>query len=126
MKTLPFWFIFVGSLFALAGMVWGIQMAMTEDHTLASGHAHNNLVGFVVMIIYGVYYRLVPAAAATRLAVIHFWLALASALLIGVGIALAVAGTTPVVAVIASLLTLASMLIFAWTVWNNRAGLTNG
>ena len=77
------------------------------------------------MTIYGVYYRLVPAAAATRLAVIHFVLALAGALIIGVGIALAIMGTTPVVAIIASFLTIAAMLIFVWTVWSNRAGLTN-
>lgn len=125
MKSLPFWFIFAGSLFALAGMAWGIQMSMSQDHTLASAHAHNNLVGFVVMTIYGVYYRLVPAAANTGLARIHFFLALASAMLIGVGIALAVMGQTPVVAIIASLLTIASMAIFVWTVWNHRAGLTN-
>jgi len=125
MKSLPFWFIFAGSLFGLAGMAWGIQMSMTQDHTLASAHAHNNLVGFVVMTIYGVYYRLVPAAANTGLARIHFWLALAGAAIIGVGIGLAIMGTTPVVAIIASLLTIAAMLIFVWTVWSNRAGLTN-
>ena len=52
-------------------------------------------------------------------------LALAGALIIGVGIALAIMGTTPVVAIIASLLTIAAMVIFVWTVWSNRAGLTN-
>jgi hypothetical protein len=125
MKSLPFWFVFTGAVFALIGMAWGIQMSMTQDHTLASAHAHNNLVGFVVMTIYGVYYRLVPGAANTALARIHFWLALASAAIIGIGIALAVMGTTPVVAIIASLLTIAAMAIFVWTVWTNREGLTN-
>jgi hypothetical protein len=78
-----------------------------------------------VMTIYGVYYRLVPAAASTGLARIHFWLSLAGAAIIGVGIALAITGTTPIVAIIASLLTIAAMLIFVWTVWSNRPGLTN-
>lgn len=126
MKSLPFWFIFLGSVFALAGMAWGIQMSISQDHTLASAHAHTNLIGFVTMTIYGVYYRLVPAAAATRLAVIHFWLALLGALTVGFGIALAIMGTTPILAIVSSLLVIAAMAIFVWTVWSHRAGLTNG
>lgn len=125
MKSLPFWFVFLASIFALAGMVWGIQMSISQDHTLASAHAHNNLVGFVTMMIYGVYYRLVPSAAHTRLALIHFWIALLGAAAIGVGIAFAILGTTTIVATISSLLVLAAMAIFAWTVWSNRPGLTN-
>ena len=125
MKSLPFWFIIAGSLFALGGMAWGIQMSISQDHTLASAHAHNNLLGFVTLTIYGVYYRLVPAAAATRLAVIHFALAFVAALITGLGIALAILGTTEIIAIIASLLTILAMLIFVWTVWSNRAGLTN-
>lgn len=125
MKSLPFWFIFVGTLFALIGMAWGIQMAISQDHSLSGGHAHNNLIGYVTMIIYGVYYRLVPAAATTRLAVVHFWLALLGSAMFGVGISLAVMGTTELLATVSALLTVAGMLIFAWTVWSNRAGLTH-
>lgn len=125
MKSLPFAFIFVASLFGLVGMAWGIQMSMSQDHTLASAHAHNNLIGFVTMMIYGVYYRLVPAAAANRLGVVHFWIALAGAVTFGPGVALAVMGNGPILAIIASLLTILSMLIFVWTIWSNRAGLTN-
>jgi hypothetical protein len=125
MRALPFWFIFLASLFALAGMAWGIQMSISQDHTLAGAHAHNNLIGFVTMTIYGVYYRLVPAAAAKMLAMIHFWIALAGALTFGVGVALAIMGTTEILAVISSLLTILAMLIFVWTIWANRAALTN-
>jgi cbb3-type cytochrome oxidase subunit 1 len=125
MKSLPFWFVFLASLFALAGMIWGIQMSIAQDHTLSPAHAHNNLIGFVTLTIYGVYYRLVPAAADTRLALIHFWVALAGAVTFGIGIALAIMGTTEIVAIISSLLTVLAMLIFVWTVWSNRAGLTN-
>lgn len=125
MKSLPFWFIFAGTLFALIGMLWGIEMSIRQDHSLAGGHAHNNLIGYVTMIIYGVYYRLVPAAAATRLAAIHFWIALAGSATFGVGISLAILGTTEMLATISALLVLIAMMIFSWTVWSNRAGLTN-
>lgn len=125
MKTLPFWFLALGTLFVILGMAWGIQMSMTQDFTLAPAHAHNNLVGFVVMAVYGVYYRLVPAAAARPLAVVHFWTALLGVLTFVPGIALAVTGKGEILAAVGSILVLVSMLIFAWTVWTNKAGLTN-
>lgn len=125
MKSLPYWFVGFGTLFVLAGMVWGIQMSITQDHLLAPAHAHNNLIGFVIMTVYGFYYRLVPAAANKRLAVIHFWVALVSALVFPVGIAMAIMGKGDILAQVGSLLVVLSMLIFAWTVWTNRAGLTN-
>lgn len=125
MKSLPFWFIMLASLFALAGMAFGIYMAASQDHTLAGAHAHNNLIGFVTMALYGVYYRLAPAAAATRLAVIHFWVSLAGAIVFPLGIGMAIMGQGPMLAQLSSLLVIASMLIFAWTVFANRAALTN-
>jgi len=125
MKSLPYWFVGVGSIFVLAGMAWGIQMSITQDFTLAPAHAHNNLIGFVIMSVYGFYYRLVPAAAAKRLAVIHFWVALVSVVVFVPGIALAIQGKGEIGAIVGSLLVVLSMLIFAWTVWTNKAGLTN-
>ena len=64
---------FVGAgIFALVGMVWGIQMSASHDHTLSPAHGHLNLIGFVAMSIFGTYYALTPQAAAGRLADIHF------------------------------------------------------
>ena len=125
MKALPFWFVFIGTLFALAGMAFGIWMSMSNDHLLAGAHAHNNLLGFVAMVLYGLYYRAVPAAAGGRLALIHFWLAFIGALLFGPGIAMAILGTGVWLATVASLLIILSMAVFSWIVWSNRAGLTN-
>jgi cbb3-type cytochrome oxidase subunit 1 len=124
MKSLPYWFIGLGTLFALAGMVLGIYMGMSEDHSLVDAHAHNNLIAYVTMVIYGVYYRLVPSAATRRLAVVHFWVALAGAITFGPSLAALVYGVTWPVS-LASLLVILGMAIFAWTVWSNRAGLTN-
>lgn len=123
MKGLAFWFICLGSLFALAGMAWGIQMSITADHTLAPAHAHNNLVGYVTMVLYGLYYARVPEAAKTLLAQIHFWLALLGALTMGVGIALAVTQQGEMVAQIASIATILAMLLFAIVVVRHRAAL---
>jgi len=125
MKSLPYWFVGLATLFALAGMGWGIYMGITQDFTLAPAHAHNNLLGFVAMVLYGFYYRLVPAAGNSRMAVVHFWLAFVGALTFGPGLVLTLLNISNVVIQIASLLVILSMAVFSWIVWTHRAGLTN-
>jgi hypothetical protein len=124
MKSLPFWFIGLAALFALFGMAWGIQMSISQDHTLSGAHAHNNLIGFVAMSIYGFYYKMVPVAAQSRLALVHFAVSLLGALAFGPGVAMAITGQGEWLVVVGSLLTIAGMLIFAVTVFRNRAALT--
>lgn len=47
----------VGAAAALLGMGMGIAMGITQDFTLAPVHAHLNLLGWVSMMLYGLYYR---------------------------------------------------------------------
>jgi hypothetical protein len=123
MKSLPFYFIAASVIFALLGMGYGMYMAGSENHLLADAHAHNNLLGWVTMAIYGLYYRAVPAAIG-RLATVHFWITLVANLIFPIGIALAILGTTPLLAAIGGGLEMLAMLIFGWIVLRNRAGLT--
>ena len=119
MKSLPYYFIGIATLFALAGMAYGINMAATTDFTLAPAHAHNNLLGWVSMAIFGLYYRAVPGAI-TRLAVVHFWVALVANLVFPVGIALVLLNRGEVLATAGGVLEILSMLIFSIIVWSNR------
>ena len=123
MKSLPFYFIAASVIFALLGMGYGMYMAGSENHLLAGAHAHNNLLGWVTMAIYGLYYRAVPAAIG-RLATVHFWITLVANLIFPIGIALAILVTTPLLAAIGGGLEMLAMLIFGWIVLRNRAGLT--
>ena len=124
MKSISFWFVVVGALVGLAGMIWGIQMAITQDHSLAPGHAHNNLVGFVLMVLYGLYYKAVPAAAQSRLAVVHFVLALVGALTMGAGVAMATSGNGDMLAQVASIATILGMLAWIVTIVRFRSVLS--
>jgi hypothetical protein len=47
----------VAALMALIGMGLGVYMGTVQDFTLAPAHAHLNLLGWVTMAIYGLYYR---------------------------------------------------------------------
>lgn len=122
MKNLPFYFIFTSTLFALAGMAYGMYMAGSENHLLAGAHAHNNLLGWVTMALYGLYYKAVPSAAVTGLATTHFWVVLVANLIFPIGIALAILAVTPLLAAIGGGLELLGMLIFAYIVFKHRAG----
>lgn len=123
MKSLPFYFIITAAVFALIGMFYGMYMAGSNDHVLGGAHAHNNLLGFVTMALYGFYYRAVPGAISS-LANIHYWVALVANIIFPIGIAMAILGQTPLLAAIGGGLEIVAMLIFAWTVYRHRAGLT--
>jgi len=60
MKGVANWFFTTAALCVLIGMAWGIQMAATGDHSLSPAHAHLNLVGWVTMGLFGLYYHNVP------------------------------------------------------------------
>ena len=50
----------------LAGMLAGIVMGIQQDFELAPAHAHFNLIGGVLLFLFGLYYRLVPAAGFSK------------------------------------------------------------
>jgi hypothetical protein len=78
----------VGTLVLLVGMLAGVAMGLKQDFTLAPAHAHLNLVGGVLLFVFGLYYRLVPTAGTSALAKPQGWLHMAGALLFPAGIAL--------------------------------------
>lgn len=120
MKGIAFWFFLVAVLWVTIGMAWGIQMSASGNHMLAGAHAHLNLVGWATMGLFGLYYHSVPAAAAKTLAKVHFVVAVAGVVAMVPGIALAITEQGETLAIVGSLLTFASMLIFLYTVATNR------
>lgn len=50
----------LASLSAVCGIGLGMAMGIADDHTLAPVHAHANLIGWVSLFLFGVYYRLHP------------------------------------------------------------------
>lgn len=121
MKGVAFWFFASAVVYVCLGMVFGIDMAIRNDFTYAPAHAHLNLVGWVTMGLFGIYYHLVPRAAGTGLARLHFGVATLGLWCMVPGIALAIADRGEALVAIGSLLTLAAMLIFLVTVIRTRA-----
>jgi hypothetical protein len=106
----------LGVLFALCGMALGIAMGIRQDFTLAPAHAHINLVGFVGLFLAGLYYRLVPEAAASALAKVQASIAIAAAVIFPLGIGgvlLSGRDSFELITVIGALLVFAGMALFA-------------
>src|SRR3954449_141365 len=102
-------------LFALLGMGMGIAMAMARDHAAMPAHAHLNLLGWVSLFLFGLYYRLNPALDVSRLALVQVgvWSFGTGVLTIAVAaIHMGYEAADPAAAV-GSLIVLAAMLLFA-------------
>jgi hypothetical protein len=50
----------IGSLTALIGVSLGIYMGISHDHLLAPVHVHLNLIGWVSMFLFGLFYKANP------------------------------------------------------------------
>lgn len=99
----------------LVGMLAGITMGVTQNFVLGPAHAHLNLIGGVLLFLFGLYYRLVPAAGTSALAKVQGWLHIAGGILFPIGVAaVLLKGPSVEAAPIAgSLIVVAAMLLFA-------------
>jgi hypothetical protein len=111
----------VATLLLLVGMLAGIAMGIQQDFTLAPAHAHLNLVGGVLLFVFGLYYRLMPAAGSTSLAKLQGSLHIVGAIVFPAGIALVLLkGTSFIAAPIAgSLIVVAATALFAVIVFRS-------
>ena len=69
-------FLRLAVVFILIGVGLGYYMGATQNFTAAPVHAHINLLGWVSMFLYGLFYRANPEAAEGMLPKVHFWVAL--------------------------------------------------
>jgi hypothetical protein len=98
-------------------------MAASHDHSMFPAHAHINLLGWVTMSIFAVFYRLWPAAAASKLAKVHFWIYVPAHFVQMVSLFMLMRGNAsiePVVAV-SSIVVGIAILVFAVNLWKHTA-----
>src|ERR1700761_9579455 len=81
------------------GMVLGIAMGISEDFSLQPAHAHLNLLGGILLFLFGLYYRLVPIAGESLLAKVQGWLHIVGGILMPLGVAVVITRGTAFIAV---------------------------
>lgn len=99
----------------IVGMLYGIYMSASGNHAAAGAHAHLNLIGFVVMSIYGIFFALNPKKSTGRLPKILWGLNTIAAVVMFPSLVLLLNGHPsfePLVAA-ASFLALAGTILFA-------------
>jgi len=72
MKNIGRLFVLTGLIFLLVGMAFGLKMSATMDFTLHGLHAHLNLLGFVLMTLFGLCYHSWPKMQEGKLATVHY------------------------------------------------------
>ncbi|TWC06911.1 hypothetical protein FBZ93_101202 [Bradyrhizobium macuxiense] len=109
----------VSVLVLLFGMLAGIAMGIQHDFTLGPAHAHLNLIGGVLLFLFGLYYRLVPAAGNMLLARIQGWLHIVGGVLFPAGVAAVLLRGPAFEAapIVGSLLVVAAMALFTVVVF---------
>ena len=65
-------YVLTGFVWLIAGMVFGIYLGITDQLQFSNSHAHANLLGFVISVLFGLLYRSWPALKASRLALPQF------------------------------------------------------
>ncbi len=115
------WFLRIAVLYFIAGVSLGIGMAMSGDISLRPVHVHLNLLGWVSMTLFGLFYRALPAAAETRLAKAHFWIYVPAHFVQMVTLAMYYSGNKTVDPILglSSMAVGAAVLCFAVVVWKH-------
>ncbi|HEY2426408.1 MAG TPA: hypothetical protein VGI09_10970 [Pseudolabrys sp.] len=108
----------VAVLMVIAGMIWGIIMAISHDHSAMPAHAHLNLLGWVSLFLFGVFYHLHPVIDRSRAALVQVavWIVGTVILTFGVGLLHTGHDIGQPFAAGGSFIVLASMLQFGWLV----------
>ena len=108
-------------LFVITGMAMGIGMAISQDHAIMPAHAHLNLLGWVSLFLFGIYYERRPALDTSRLALIQVTIWSIGTVVLALAVAAIHLGYTAAepVAGIASLIVLGAMLVFAYLVFRS-------
>jgi hypothetical protein len=109
-------------LLVLAGMIWGLQMAITDDHSAFPAHAHLNLLGFVALFLFGIFYRLNPTVEANRLAIpqVLIWIVSTVVMAIGVGLVHTGHPAGDPIAAVGSFAIFVDAILFTWLVFQVR------
>jgi hypothetical protein len=112
------WFRLAAAYFA-GGVMLGVAMGASGDHSLFPVHAHINLLGWVSMALFGLIGTLHPSITEGRVAATQFWMHNVGVPVMLGALALRIRGfpsAEPLIGV-ASIVVGCSVLLFVWLVF---------
>ncbi|MBX3579732.1 MAG: hypothetical protein KF723_21215 [Rhizobiaceae bacterium] len=116
MQGVARYFFTIAIIYAIGGMMLGLHMSISQDHTQMPVHAHTMVAGWLMGAVFAYFYHQFPQAGSTLLAKVHFWLYAVTATCLVVSLYFLLGGNTSVEPVTAasSMGFFAAMLLFAW------------
>ena len=105
-------FILLSVLCLIVGIAMGIVMGAAHDFTFTPVHAPLNLLGWTSLALFGLVYKSYPALKNSWLANTHLILSGSTAVIFPVGIYVSIAHQNPALAIAASFVALAGILVF--------------
>lgn len=117
MNRLSLSFFSAAAVCIVGGMIWGILMAQSNDHTMMPAHAHLNLLGWATLALMGTFYALTGRSG--RLGWVNFGLSTLAVVVSIPALALVLGGNTGMtpVAIVGALLALLGALTFGLSVF---------
>ena len=112
------WLRLAAAYFAV-GVMLGVAMGASGDHSLFPVHAHINLLGWVSMALFGLIGTVHPSITEERVAAAQFWMHNVGVPVMLVALTLRIKGfpsAEPLIGV-ASIVVGCSVLLFAWLVF---------
>jgi hypothetical protein len=112
--------------FVVAGMIWGMIMGISEDYSAMPAHAHLNLLGWVSLFLFGIYYRLHPSLDGAKSAIAQVWVWVIGTIIFAIGVGFVHTGHAigDPIAAVGSITVLFAMLLFGWLVFQGERAAT--
>jgi hypothetical protein len=109
-------------LMVVAGMIWGLVMAISGNHASMPAHAHLNLLGWVSLFLFGIFYHLHPAIDDSWTAMVQVCIWIVATVIMTTGIGLVYSGHEigDPIAAVGALGALLGMLLFGWLVYRRE------
>ncbi|GKX34943.1 MAG: hypothetical protein MnENMB40S_25610 [Rhizobiaceae bacterium MnEN-MB40S] len=107
-------------IFLIVGIGMGLIMAISGSHDVIGAHAHANLLGWVTMAIFGIYFALAPGKAEGVMARVQYGVYTFGVVVMTIALYLYLSGNPamePVVAV-SSIITFIGVLLFAFILFS--------
>jgi hypothetical protein len=113
----------VGFVWLILGMLLGLHMGMTESIQFEAVHIAMLLPGFVVLVVYGMVYRLWPAVKNSPLAKVQCWTAIVAVLgqVMGAYMFATSGGQATMVIAFSSVLAILAGVLMAFLFWTRTA-----
>ena len=109
-------FFILAMVYAICGILLGLDMAISHNHGQMPVHAHTMVLGWLMSGFFAFFYHFFPEIGRSWLAKVHFWFTAAAGIVLLVSLYFVVGGNTQLEPVtgISSILYFVGLLLFAW------------